>query len=97
VHLYRYLAISRKRDRLQIGYHLRTYNNGRSAMLQLGLFGVGILFIAASILMLVLARPRNGVVVGFLRDKPNGQASYAMALMIALTLGVALIIRGSAE
>jgi len=66
-------------------------------MFQFGLFGVGIMFICASILMVVVARPHNGVVVGFLRDEPNLQAWYAMVLMVALTLGVALIVRGSAE
>jgi hypothetical protein len=66
-------------------------------MLQFGLFGVGIICLVASILMLVVAKPTQGVVVGFLRDKPNLQAWYSMALMVTFFLGCALIIRGSAE
>jgi hypothetical protein len=66
-------------------------------MLQFGLFGVGIICMIAGVLMLVIAKPSQGVVVGFLRDKPNLQAWYAMALMVIFFLGCALIVRGSAE
>jgi hypothetical protein len=66
-------------------------------MLQFGLFGVGIMCLVASVLMLGVAKPTQGVVVGFLRDKPNLQAWYGMATMVAFFLGCALIIRGSAE
>jgi threonine/homoserine/homoserine lactone efflux protein len=66
-------------------------------MLQLGLFGFGLVFICISLLMFFVARPVQGVVVGFLRDKPNLQAWYAMAVMVIFVLGAALLIRGSAE
>jgi hypothetical protein len=47
--------------------------------------------------MVVVARPRKGLVVGFLDGKANAQAYYAMAMMISLALGLALLVRGAAE
>jgi hypothetical protein len=51
----------------------------------------GIVLIAASILALVLSRPRGGVALPFLRVWIVGQL-YAMTIMIVGLVGVALII-----
>jgi hypothetical protein len=66
-------------------------------MFQVGLFGVGLALICLSVVMVVVARPRKGLVVGFLDGKANAQAYYAMAMMISLALGLALLVRGAAE
>ena len=51
----------------------------------------GIVLIAASIVALVLSRPRGGVALPFLRVWIVGQI-YAMAIMIVGLVGLALII-----
>jgi hypothetical protein len=51
----------------------------------------GIVLIAASIIALVLSRPRGGVALPFLRVWIVGQL-YAMTIMIVGLVGVALII-----
>jgi hypothetical protein len=66
-------------------------------MFQIGVLGMGLAMVCLSIIMTVAARPRKGVVVGFLDGKPNAQAYYAMALTILLTLGIILLVRGAAE
>ena len=48
-------------------------------MFQIGVLGMGLAMVCLSITMTVAARPRKGVVVGFLDGKPNAQAYYAMA------------------
>ena len=51
-------------------------------------FVVGLGMIGASFLMLLIALPRHGEVVGFLRHRDGAQFFYTMALILALSLGI---------
>jgi hypothetical protein len=51
-------------------------------------FYVGLGLIGASFLMFLIALPRRGEVVGFLRYRDGAQAFYMMALIIVLCLGI---------
>jgi hypothetical protein len=60
---------------------------------ELGL-STGLLFLAASIVMVRMARPRYGLVVGFLRDRDWLQAIYTYALILLFVTGSALVLTG---
>jgi hypothetical protein len=51
-------------------------------------FYVGLGLIGASFLMLLIALPRRGEVVGFLRYRDGAQAVYMMVLILVLCLGI---------
>jgi hypothetical protein len=49
---------------------------------------VGLGLIGASFLMLLIALPRRGEVVGFLRYRDAAQSLYMMVLILVLCLGI---------
>jgi hypothetical protein len=55
---------------------------------------VGLILIGLAVVMFLAAIPRPGEVVGFLRDKDNMQAAYALALVAMLFVGIVLIVLG---
>jgi hypothetical protein len=52
-----------------------------------GYFPVGLGLIGLSVLMFLIALPRRGEVVGFLR-RDGAQAAYMMALILILCIGI---------
>lgn len=60
-------------------------------MQQIGTYGSALVLVALGLAMLFAARPREGEVVGFLKDKPNAQAFYAISMLCLMWAGIALI------
>ena len=54
-------------------------------------FTAGLVLIAVTIAMVVVARPKNGVSAPFLKVWTVGQA-YALAAMVSAVIGVTIII-----
>ena len=51
-------------------------------MFQVGLFGVGLALICLSVVMVVVARPRKGLVVGFLDGNVGGKQAVGSLLSV---------------
>ncbi|MGE0851343.1 MAG: hypothetical protein AB7O44_17240 [Hyphomicrobiaceae bacterium] len=50
----------------------------------------GLLMMVAAIIMFLLALPRQGQVVGFLRNRDSTQAVYMMTIILLLALGLVI-------
>jgi hypothetical protein len=54
---------------------------------------IGLIMVGAAIAMLIVARPRNGEVVGWLSSEYS-QWAYTMALLLLLTAGSVVALHG---
>ena len=55
---------------------------------------VGVAMLAASVILFLIAMPRRGKIVWYLRDRDGRQAVYLMFLILLFVLGGVFIISG---
>ena len=64
-------------------------------MVDLGIGAIGLILMVLAVVMFLVAIPRNGEVVGFLRRRENVQAFYSLALIFIFFFGAALVVRSA--
>jgi hypothetical protein len=57
-------------------------------------FSIGVAMLGASVILFLIAMPRRGEVVWYLRDRDGRQAGYLMFLMLMFLLGGVFTISG---